>query len=81
MENKVEISLNYYNNMRDELNLKRKILGNINDSITRYSKDKKGKLEKLIFENPFTDIKAIEIDVNKVAEALGFDKDIEVIIK
>ena len=78
MENKVEIKLNDYNYMRDELKIKREILNDIDRAITKYSKDKKGRLEPLHFlELP----KAIKIDLNKLVKALGFNENIEIIIE
>lgn len=78
MENQVVIKLNDYNNMRDELKLKTEILNDIDKSITKYSKDKKGRLEPLHF---FEFAEAIEIDLNKLIKALGFNKNVEIIIK
>lgn len=78
MENQVVIKLNDYNNMRDELKIKREIVNDIDKAITKYSKDSKGRLEPLhFFELP----KAIKIDLDKLVKALGFNENVEIIIE
>lgn len=78
MENKVEIKLNDYNYMRDELKFKTEKLNNISKSIKRYSKNKKGELEELHFLEP---AKAIKINLNKLVKALGFNENVDIMLE